>query len=190
MHYFQGFDYMGKETQDTLNDDKKLRKMLNEIKAQQKIKWKYPTARKQANSLWDFCFRNTEIENYHGDDYISDNEMKNVSIETCARIEYLIKKNRFFNMSAKEIFAFTFETAYKKYVKKTLPKSKWTVLRKQIIGGLANTLLMKKERPLLYETVTTIKPVSSYYDGDIKFDGKKLTSDPDSVKVGHQYLTR
>lgn len=153
------------------------------------LKDKTFSIRKQANAITAKCFRNTVLEDYHCQGYITDNEMKNTSIETSARLEYLMLKGTFDTMKPKDIFAFAFEKAYNNHVKKALPKANLAALKKDSYKELESVIYMKNNKPVLYEGILLINFgfYASYYDENIKFDGKKLSDNPDKIKIGHQH---
>jgi hypothetical protein len=145
--------------------------------------------RKQANAIVARCFRNTKLEDFHAEGYISDNEMKNLSIDACARIEYLLSSERFSDMLPSEIFSLAFETPYKTHVKRDLRKPMWKALRKQSESLLHSVQSLKSKNLSSYE-VTLLRTWSTYalyYNEDIKFDGQHLSGDPHNVVVGHQF---
>lgn len=188
--YLRPFEGMGEDAKAILNDDNKLRELTEGLKKKEGITWEKPSERKQANVMWNYCFRNTTLERYHGEGFITDNEMKNTSIETCARLEYLLLQGSFLRMKPKEIFLFTFKTAYQKHVEKDLGKGRWNWLSKEMCYGIQQIQSMMRDKPVFYECMVTIKSLHSYFDEDIKFNGEKLTDDPNKIKVGHQYLEK
>jgi hypothetical protein len=145
-------------------------------------------ARKQANAITAGCFRNTRLENFHSEGWISDKEIKNVNIETSARVEYLINSGGFDVMSPKEIFNFCFEETYKKHVDRKLRKPMWNALRTEAERNLQILKILKCDEPLMYRAklLSTWAMYARYYDEKIKFDGEKLSDDPNSIPVGHR----
>lgn len=107
--------------------------------------------RKQANSIITLCFRNTKLEDFHAQGYIFDNEMKNLSIEACARVEYLMLSEQFQDMAPSDIFHFVFEGPYKTHVKKDLREPMWKALRKQTEARLSSLQLLKDSDPFEFE---------------------------------------
>ena len=91
------------------------------------------------------------LEGYHSDGFISDNEMKNISIEASARIEYLLLEDRFDSMNPKDIFEFTFKTAYKNNVAKDLTKQMWATLKREADRHIAVIQYTKANYPSYYE---------------------------------------
>jgi hypothetical protein len=148
--------------------------------------------RKQANAIVALCFRNTKLEDFHAEGYISDNEMKNLSIDACARIEYLLSAERFSDMLPSEIFSVAFETPYKTHVKRDLLKPMWKALRKQAQSLLQSVQSLKSNDISKYEVrlFGTWSMYARYYNEDIKFDGQHLSGDPNDVVVGHQFARR
>ena len=153
------------------------------------LKGKDFDARKKANAITVYCFRDTVLEDYHSDGFISDNEMKNTSIETSARIEYLLLEGRFDSMKPKDIFEFTFKTAYKNNVAKDLTKQMWATLKREADRYITVIQYTKANYPSYYELflLNTWRHHAHYYDESIKFDGKGLTDNPNKIVVGHQY---
>lgn len=148
--------------------------------------------RKQANSIVSFCFRNTKLEDFHAGGYISDNEMKNLSIDACARIEYLINSEHFQDMAPSEIFHFALEIPYKIHVEKDLRKPMWRALRMQAEARLSSVKFLKINNTSKYDLVllNNWSIYARYYDEDIKFDGQCLSSDPNDIAVGHQWVDK
>jgi hypothetical protein len=148
--------------------------------------------RKQANSIVAFCFRNTKLEDFHAEGFITDNEMKNVSINSCDRIEYLMNSERFWTMTLSEIFSFAFETPYKEHVRKDLRKPMWRALRKQAEARLSTVHFLKANDVLKYDftLLGNWSMYARYYNEDIKFDGQHLSRDPNEIAVGHQWANK
>jgi hypothetical protein len=144
--------------------------------------------RKQANAIVALCFRNTKLEDFHAGGYISDDEMKSLSIETSARIEYLMVSKLFDAMSPMEIFSFAFEVSYKIHVKKNLGKSMWKALGREAEANLATIQFLKANEALAYKAkLLGIWAIyAQYYNEDIKFDGHGLSADPNTIAVGNQ----
>ena len=175
-------------TEEILGDSKKVEAALT-MARDRFLKGKEFDVRKKANAITAYCFRNTVLENYHSEGFISDNEMKNTSIETSARVEYLIVVGRFDLMKPKDIFEFTFKMAYKNNVAKDLTKPMWTALKREADRHIATIQYMKANNPRLYELslLWTWSGYAHYYDESIKFDGERLTDNPNKIAVGHQY---
>lgn len=146
--------------------------------------------RKQANAIVAFCFRNTKLEDFHAEGYIDDNEMKNLSIDACARIEYLMNSEQFWSAQPQEIVSFALETPYKTHVERDLRKPMWRALRKQAETRLSSIQFLKANDLFKYEFTLFGNwwMYARYYNEDIKFDGERLTGDPNDVIVGHQCI--
>jgi hypothetical protein len=141
--------------------------------------------RKQANSIVAFCFRNSKLEDFHAQDYILDNEMKNLSIDACARIEHLMNSERFQDMAPSEI-------PYKTHVGKDLRKPMWRALRKQAEARLSSVQRLQASDPFKYELTLfgNWSIYARYYNEDIKFDDQHLSGDPNDIAVGHQWVDK
>ena len=173
-------------TEEILGDSKKVEAALTMARGRF-LKGKGFDVRKKANAITAYCFRNTVLENYHSEGFISDSEMKNTSIETSARVEYLMVEDRFDLMKPKDIFEFTLKMAYKNNVVKDLTKPMWTALKREADRHIATIQYMKANNPPLYELslLGTWSSYAHYYNESIKFDGERLTGDPNKIAVGH-----
>lgn len=169
--------------------EKKAKDALKTL-SKQFLKGKEFSIRKQANAITVKCFRNTVLENYHCRAFIYDNEMKNLNIETSARIEYMLNNGTFDTKTPAQVFEFAFIRSYKHNVKKDLKKDMWKALKKESYEKIRNLQYAKKGIPNAYLASLLLEYgfYATYYDEDIKFNGKELTGDPNSIKVGHQHL--
>jgi hypothetical protein len=70
--------------------------------------------RKQATAIVALCFRNTQLENFDARGYLGDDETEDLSIEACARTEYLMLSGKFDHMAPADIFTFAFMTVYRR----------------------------------------------------------------------------
>jgi len=126
---------------------------------------------------------------FHSEGWISDNEIKNVNIETSARVEHLIATDKFDSTVPKELFRFCFEASYKNHTTKELPKPMWRALRTEAERKLSTLQTLKQTDLFMYRAklLTTWAMYARYYDEDIKFEGEKLTADPNTIPVGRQH---
>lgn len=146
--------------------------------------------RRQANAIVVLCLRNTRLEDFHAEGYISDEEMKNLSIEACARIEYLMDSNGFSAMPPPAIFDFAFQIPYGGYVEQDLGKPMWRALRKESERQLSLVKPLQSKASAKYKDLLfgMWRMYARCYNEDIKFDGKRLSRNPKTIAVGHQWI--
>ncbi|MFA5929470.1 MAG: hypothetical protein WC861_01160 [Candidatus Micrarchaeia archaeon] len=149
------------------------------------------TSRRIANVITHNCFRNTEIENIHVN-YISDKEMMKTMIEASAKVDFLIRKKKIWDMRPSEVVDYCLFSSFHN-IGKEMPKDALKKLRMEATRKIYSTQLLYRERPALFDAYVkmTFSSVQEW-DKTTIWNGQQLKPrrGVKPKEPGHQYLQK